>query len=111
MKVSQTKWGRGLAALALSATLPMTGHAAKYHDDGGGLVEVDNEPPPPGVEVAPVAPFHGAVWVGGRWLYRGGRHEWFAGRHARPRRGYVYAPHRWLRSGNRWRYEPGRWHR
>lgn len=113
MTTPRTKCSRFFAALTVAAMLPVLGCAAEYYDgdDRGGIVEVDNEPPPPRVEVVPIQPYYGAVWVGGRWQWRGGRHEWVQGRYVRPRGGFVYAPHRWYRHGNRWRYEPGRWHR
>jgi hypothetical protein len=103
-------------AFALSSALLIAGMGvlpacdAEYVDDGG-VVEVDAEPPPPQVEVVPPEPYAGAVWVGGRWVWRGHRHEWVRGRYVHPRVGYHYVAHRWERRGTRWHYEPGRWSR
>jgi len=107
--MKRMSWAGGLLALTLAASMP-AGCEADVYDDGG-VVEVDQEPPPPQAEVVPVAPYPGAIWIGGSWVWRGGRHEWVGGRYVHPRRGYVYEQHRWSRNGNRWRYEPGRWHR
>ena len=107
--MKRISWVSGLLALTLAASMP-AGCEADVYDDGG-VVEVDAEPPPPQVEVVPPAPYYGAVWIGGRWVWRGRSHVWVAGRYVRPRVGYVYEPHRWYRYGNRWRYEPGRWRR
>lgn len=48
-------------------------------DPYGRVVErdryvVDGPPPPDEVEVVPVRPYYGAVWVRGYWLR--GRHRW-----------------------------------
>src|SRR4051812_26206219 len=99
----------GFALIGSLFTLPAC-EAALYDDTG--VVEVAAEPPPPQVEVVPVAPYPGAVWVGGVWEWRGGRHVWVRGRYVRPRAGYRYEQHRWDRtpSGN-WRHSPGGWRR
>ncbi len=102
-----------IRTLALGAGLALSFGAAcdvAYVDDEG-VAEVAVEPPPPQVEVVPAPPYVGAVWIGGRWVWRGGRHAWVGGRYVAPRVGYVYAPHRWERRGAGWRYTPGRWHR
>jgi hypothetical protein len=50
-------------------------------DQNGNVIERDRvypddgPPPPPRVEVVPVAPYFGAVWVPGLW-YRG-PHRWY----------------------------------
>jgi hypothetical protein len=101
----------GVLSVALAAAVPVLGGCTAEVYDDGGVVEIDREPPPPRVEVVPAAPYYGAVWIGGRWVWRGNTHVWVVGRYVRPRAGYVYAPHRWYRSGPRWRYEPGGWRR
>lgn len=58
-------------------------------------VYVDIPPPAPYVEVIPVLPFAGAVWIGGYWGWRSGRHHWVPGRYEAPRPGYGWSPHRW----------------
>lgn len=67
-------------------------------------------PPPPQVEVIPVAPFVGAVWVGGYWNWVGGRHVWVPGRYVRPNPGYRWQPHHWVqRPGGGWWLRGGVW--
>ncbi len=67
-------------------------------------------PPAPYVEVIAVAPFAGAVWIGGYWGWSGGRHNWVPGRYERARPGYRWEPHRW-NQGPRgdWRLRGGGW--
>jgi hypothetical protein len=81
-----------------------------YYDNGyeyGPVVTV--APPAPEVEVVGVAPYPGAVWIGGYWNWVGGRHVWVRGRWEAGRPGYRYEPHMWRREGNGWREAPGRW--
>jgi hypothetical protein len=72
------------------------------------VVEEGMPPPPPQVEVLPVAPGPDFVWIGGhwgwhgRWVWEGGRYErhphgrWEAGHwDHRPGRGYVWVEGRW----------------
>ena len=98
-----------LSALALSACVvapyPRQGG---YYPDAGGLV-VDVAPPAPYVEVVPVLPYSGGVWIGGYWGWSGGRHNWVPGRWDRPRPGYAWSPHRWEQRGNRWHLHEGGW--
>jgi WXXGXW repeat (2 copies) len=72
-------------------------------------VIVDAAPPAPYVEVVPVIPYAGAIWVGGYWGWGGGRHQWVPGRWDRPRAGYNYRPHAWVQQGNRWHLHGGGW--
>ncbi|MEW6466181.1 MAG: hypothetical protein AB1434_09800 [Pseudomonadota bacterium] len=67
-------------------------------------VVVHTPPPAPYVEVVPVPPFAGAIWVAGYWSWTNGRHHWVPGRYVAPRPGYRYEPHRWV-PGPR-----GEWH-
>jgi hypothetical protein len=75
------------------------------------LAETDVAPPPPQVEVIPVAPFVGAVWIGGYWGWQGGRHVWYGGRWEHPRAGYIWHPHAWVAVGGHWRLRAGYWGR
>ncbi|MCK7498558.1 MAG: hypothetical protein MZW92_53975 [Comamonadaceae bacterium] len=74
---------------------------APYYPYGGsgyssaGEVVVDGAPPAPYAEVIPVIPFAGAVWLGGYWGWRGGRHHWVSGHWTHPRPGHYWRPHRW----------------
>jgi WXXGXW repeat (2 copies) len=72
-------------------------------------VIVDVAPPPMQVEVVPVAPFVGAVWVGGYWGWNAGRHYWTPGHYVRPVPGHRFVPHRWDRAGGRWAFRGGFW--
>lgn len=72
-------------------------------------VVVDIAPPAPYVEVVPVIPYAGAVWIGGYWGWYGGRHQWYPGRWDRPRLGYSYHPHAWVQQGGRWHLHGGAW--
>ena len=81
-----------------------------YYDNGYEYGPVVTVPPPaPEVEVVGVAPYPGAIWIGGYWNWVGGRHVWVRGRWEPGRPGYRYEPHMWRRDGNGWREAPGRW--
>ena len=75
------------------------------------VVSADAAPPPQQVEVVPVAPFLGAVWIAGYWGWQAGRHVWIGGRWAHPRPGYYWSPYRWAPRGGRWHLHPGGWAR
>ena len=70
---------------------------------------VDVAPPAPYVEVVPAIPFAGAVWIGGYWGWRGGRHAWVGGRWEQPRPGYGWRTHAWVQEGGRWHLHGGGW--
>lgn len=84
---------------------------------GGGYYDsnmvVANVPPPaPYVEAVPVAPFVGAVWIGGFWDWSGGRHVWHPGRYERPRPGFAYRQGGWSHGPDgRWMLHRGGWER
>jgi WXXGXW repeat (2 copies) len=81
--------------------------APVYADDA----VVDVAPPAPYVEVRPVLPYAGAVWIGGYWGWRGGRHAWVPGYYERPRPGYAWRGHGWVNDGGRWHLRGGGWYR
>jgi hypothetical protein len=72
-------------------------------------VIVDVAPPAPYVEVIPVLPFLGALWIAGYWGWQGGRHHWVSGRYERPRPGYGWSAHSWVQQGSRWHSYGGGW--
>jgi hypothetical protein len=72
-------------------------------------VVVDVAPPAPYVEVVPVAPFVGGIWIGGYWGWNGGRHVWVPGRWEHSRPGYQWRPHGWVNQGGRWHLHAGGW--
>lgn len=68
------------------------------------------EPPPPRVEVVGVAPFMGAIWMPGNWVWRD-RWAWHRGHWAHPPHPRAqWAPGRWHRDNDGWRWRDGRWH-
>lgn len=77
----------------------------------GPVVVAPTAPPPLIVENYGVAPYPGAVWIGGYWSWSGGRHVWTHGHWESPRPGYRWAPRRWERSGNGWQQHGGHWER
>jgi WXXGXW repeat (2 copies) len=72
-------------------------------------VIVDVAPPPSQVEVVPLVPFAGALWIGGYWGWNGGRHVWVPGRWEHPRPGYGWRPHAWVQQNGRWHLHAGGW--
>ena len=98
-----------LSALALSACVvaPYPRRVAYYPEVGGVVTDV--APPEAYAEVVPVAPFPGALWIGGYWGWSGGRHVWVGGRWEHVRPGYGWAPHRWEERGGRWHLHEGGW--
>lgn len=99
----------GLSALSACVVTPV-GRSYAYVP-AGEVIIADVGPPAPYVEVVPVAPYAGAVWINGYWGWRGGRHYWVGGRYEQPRLGYGWAPHRWVQHDNRWHLEGGAWFR
>ena len=87
---------------------PAPGYAQPVPADGDEVV-VDVAPPAPYVEVVPAIPFAGAIWIGGYWGWRGGRHYWAPGRWEAPRPGYSWRPHAWVNQGGRWHLHGGGW--
>jgi hypothetical protein len=85
------------------------GHYQGAPEDPG--VIVDMPPPAPYVEVVPLIPFVGALWLGGYWGWSGGRHQWVPGRWEQPRAGYGWRPHAWSQQGGRWHLREGGWYR
>ena len=67
-------------------------------------------PPPVKVEVRPVSPGPGFVWIDGFWGYEGGHHIWQAGRWEKPPRANAhYVAPRWDRKGNQYAFREGHW--
>ena len=85
------------------------GYGYGYGYEQPETVIVDVAPPRPYVEVVPVIPFAGAIWLGGYWGWNGGRHQWVPGRWDRPRAGYNWRPHAWVQQGGRWHLHAGGW--
>ncbi len=92
--------------VVVPAPRPVMVRPAPGYDEG---VMVDTAPPAPYAEVVPLAPFAGAVWIGGYWGWSGGRHHWVGGRWEQPRPGYGWRAHAWHQDGGRWRLHEGGW--
>ena len=103
-----------LILVAVSATMLAGCVVAPYGPPPGAvyaqpLAVAPVAPPPPYEEVVPVAPFVGALWIGGYWGWSNNRHVWVPGRWEHPRAGYVWEPHRWVARNGHWHLEGGNW--
>jgi WXXGXW repeat (2 copies) len=87
--------------------VPIGAQPVPYYDADEAVVDV--APPAPYVEVVPAIPFAGAVWIGGYWGWRGGRHAWVGGRWEQPRPGYGWRQHAWVQQGGHWHLRGGGW--
>lgn len=77
---------------------------------GPDVVYAPIAPPAPRVEVIPVVPYPGAIWISGYWNWSSGRYVWTPGYYARPRPGYRWQPHHWeRRPGGDWWLRGGVW--
>ena len=73
-------------------------------------VRVSVAPPPPRVEVRPVAPSAAHLWIPGHWAWRGGAHVWLGGHYALPPApGYRWVAARWVNEGGQWVFFEGHW--
>jgi len=75
-------------------------------------IYIGTAPPPPIVEVRPVAPHAGYVWRPGYHRWVGRRYVWVRGRWVRPP--YVrarWASGRWAHERRGWYWVPGHWSR
>lgn len=99
----------GATALSGCVVAPMgPAYTSGYYDEG--TVVADIAPPAPYVETIPVAPFAGAIWIGGFWDWSGGRHVWRPGHYERPRPGFNYRQPGWAHGPDgRWMLHRGGW--
>jgi hypothetical protein len=97
--------------LSLSACVVAPYAPAGSMAGGDTIADSDLAPPAPYVEVVPVAPYVGAIWLGGYWGWNAGRHVWIGGHWVRPRAGYYWSPYRWVPYGGRWHLHRGGWAR
>lgn len=75
-----------------------------------GTVYVRDEPPPPQVEVRPVAPGPNAVWIDGYWRWAHGRYIWVPGHWERHPKG-TWVPGHWDKRPRGHVWVPGHWRR
>jgi len=69
-------------------------------------------PPPPRVEVIPVAPSRDHIWIPGYWHWESNQHRWMEGHWEERREHEHWVPHRWERDDHdQWRLNGGYWHR
>jgi hypothetical protein len=99
----------GATALGGCAVAPVGPvYTSGYYDDGAVVANV--APPTPYMETIPVAPFAGAIWIGGFWDWSSGRHVWRPGHYERPRPGFSYRQPSWTHgSDGRWMLHRGGW--
>jgi hypothetical protein len=77
----------------------------------GCAVTVGTPPPPALVEVQPIVPFYGAVWIDGHYSHEHGRYIWMPGRYVKPpRHGSRWIPGYWEKHHRGWKWHPGYWH-
>ncbi len=73
-------------------------------------IVVEQAPPAPQLEIVPLAPSSGYVWIPGYWSWRGGAWVWTGGRWAlQPYPTAVWMDGRWARHGRSWIWISGRW--
>ncbi len=90
--------------------LPIIAAVALSFGAVGCVAVVRPAPPAPRYEVTGVAPFPGAVWIQGHWVYRYGAWRWMRGHWARrPWGGAVWIKGYWRETPNGWRWIPGHW--
>ncbi|MDQ2870154.1 MAG: hypothetical protein M3S32_05385 [Acidobacteriota bacterium] len=94
-----------MATLFVAALL-----AAPAPASGTPRIWVPAPPPPPVVEVRPVAPSRRHVWAGGYHRWDGRSYVWVPGTWRRaPRARAAWAPGRWVHGRRGWYWVDGRW--
>ena len=81
LRVMKTLATAALIGLTMSACVVVPRPYGGYANSGG---YADAPAPAPHYDVVPVAPFIGAIWIGGYWNRHSGRHVWVPGRWAHP---------------------------
>jgi hypothetical protein len=100
--------------VALGLTLATASLAPGCVIEGGvsavpGAVAVSTPPPPPVVEVRPLARDPQAVWIAGYWHWTGMQYTWIPGHwELAPAGARWRGPHYWIREGTYF-YQPGGW--
>jgi hypothetical protein len=96
----------------LTGVAGCTVYAGPSEPPPGVAVDADAPPlPPDRHEVVGVAPFEGAVWIGGNWNYYGHGWHWTRGRWGHPPHHgavwvggrYEHGPHGYMYYGGHWR--------
>jgi hypothetical protein len=77
---------------------------------GGCAATVSTPPPTALVEVRPVVPFYGAVWIDGCYEHRHNRYVWVPGRYVRPPHPRAaWVPGHWQQHPRGWKWNRGYW--
>ena len=96
---------RGAFVLAVGMSITcLPAHAGVDVSIGIGV------PPPPRMEVVPVAPV-GYVWAPGYWDFFRGQYVWRRGHFQQGRPGYRWTPETWERRGDVHHFNEGHWDR
>ena len=102
-----------LLALTSCAVAPRRrrGRAVMVANPGGNVdvVYVQKAPPKLKVETRPKKPNPKAVWVGGHWQWRRGKHVWVSGHWDRNPSGKAWMPGHWDKRARGWIWVPGHW--
>lgn len=100
---------RPVRLLAVAALLSLTA-CASVGQPRVGVAYVRYGPPPLVREYPGPRPGLGAIWIPGRYVWRGTGYAWLGGRYEYPARGYRrYEPGRWRHSRAGWYWSDGRW--
>ena len=100
--------------LALALTLLLLPRFAAAQQVSVGVVvpgvQVNIPPPAVRVEMQPMRPSAGHVWIAGHWAWRGGGHVWVPGHWSMPpQAGYTWEQARWVNEGGRYTFYEGHW--
>jgi len=73
-----------------------------------GTYYVTSQPVEPVYEQG-VAPYPGAIWIGGEWTWSGGTYVYVRGHWEHPRPGHVWVRGSWERGSRGYRWHRGHW--
>jgi hypothetical protein len=106
ISMSRTRTSAILAPALLAGALALGACATHVR----GAVYVPVAPPPPVVEVRPVVPGPGYVWIPGYHRWDGARYVWVRGRWELAPRGHAHwVPGHWRHDRRGWVWIPGHW--
>ena len=78
-------------------------------DGSVDVIYVQKAPPLVKAEVRPAKPTPKAVWIPGRWQWRGNKYVWVAGYWDKKPRGKGWAVGHWDKRPSGWMWVPGHW--
>jgi WXXGXW repeat (2 copies) len=95
---------------AAMAALALIGVSACAMNPPPGTYYVRRAPPPRRVEVVPVAPVRGEIWIAGHWAWQRNDYAWVAGRWAPlPSGEHQWVAGHWDHNRHGWFYVEGHW--